>query len=101
MNTPRTNAEALRFARIMVEWPEPGEARTTELIPADFARQLETECTTLLELLEEFVRIDDEDCAGLKCYSASDLVLALDAARDAIARLTPNPLTHPAESKRR
>lgn len=46
-DTPRTDAEGVRFARLMVEWPEPGKAKTTELIPADFARELERELNAL------------------------------------------------------
>lgn len=49
--TPRTDTEGVRFARIMVEWTEPGKQKTTELIPADFARELE------LELAEAHKRI--------------------------------------------
>ena len=36
------------------------------------------------EALAEFVRINDEDSIGLQCASGSDLVLALDAAREAL-----------------
>ena len=42
-DTPLTDAEGVRFARIMIEWPKPGQQQVTELIPADFARGLERE----------------------------------------------------------
>lgn len=41
-DTPKTDAEGVRFGRLMIEWPK-GKQKTTELIPADFARELERE----------------------------------------------------------
>jgi len=44
-----------------------------------------TDRAGLLVALKEFVRIDDEDTHGLMAGDGSDLVLALDDARKAIA----------------
>lgn len=40
----------------------------------------------LLAALEEFIRIDDEDGTGLLCEAGSDLMLAVDAAKLALAK---------------
>jgi len=42
----------------------------------------------LLEALQEFVRIDDEQDGGLCCMDGSELVEALNNAKTAIARFT-------------
>lgn len=57
--TPLTDAEGVRFARLMIEWPERGKQKVTELVPADFARKLETERAELIELLDELVDLVD------------------------------------------
>jgi len=50
--TPLTDAEGIRFARLLVEWPELGKMKTTELLPADFARYLETKLIAAEQALE-------------------------------------------------
>lgn len=39
--TPLTDAEAIRFARLLIDWSSPSERQVTELVPSEFARQLE------------------------------------------------------------
>ena len=51
-DTPRTDAEALNYGRILFTWgPETG--KSTEILPADFARQLERENAELSKQLEQ------------------------------------------------
>ena len=46
--TPRTDAAAIGFARLLVDHgtPENPKFETTEILPADFARELERELAT-------------------------------------------------------
>jgi hypothetical protein len=55
-DTPRTDAEGVRFARIIIEWPESGKQKTTELVPADFARQLERELNEAKATIEDWAK---------------------------------------------
>ena len=50
--TPLTDAEGVRFGRIMIDWHYPIERKqVTELIPADFARTIERDRAELMEML--------------------------------------------------
>ena len=52
--TPLTDAEGVRFGRIMIDWHYPVERnQVTELIPANFARTLERDRAELIGLLWE------------------------------------------------
>ena len=50
--TPRTDAAALGFARILVDWTKPEPERTVELVDANFARHLERELVVATRDLE-------------------------------------------------
>lgn len=55
--TPRTDAKVVEFARLLVDFPDcgpngVGRMRATEIVPADFARQLERELTALRSGIE-------------------------------------------------
>jgi CHASE3 domain sensor protein len=52
--TPQTDAEGVRFGRIMIDWHD-GTQTATELVPADFARKLEAERDLLRERERELV----------------------------------------------
>lgn len=53
-STPRTDAAAVRFGRLLIDHgtPEAPKFTTTELVPADFARQLERELTAAQQEIE-------------------------------------------------
>jgi hypothetical protein len=65
---------------------------TVHLVDVEVARQLERDLARAESnlkraegLLREFVRIADEDSAGLQCASGNDLVLVLNDARAYLA----------------
>ena len=66
-DTPRTDTAAIGFARILVDHGTPDNPKfeTTEILPSNFARQLERELTTEYQRglnagLEQAARICDE-----------------------------------------
>lgn len=63
-DTPRTDAEGVRFARIMIEWDKPSDKQVTELIPADFARRLER----ALKVAEDELQRELTECKGVMAY---------------------------------
>lgn len=66
-DTPITDKEWVRFSRLMVEFPESGGFKTTELVPADFARQLERDRARLIEALRAVV-----DCCRADFHGRTD-----------------------------
>lgn len=86
-NTPRANAETYP-GWIKVDDDTPWHTDRQEWTKAGVARELERELQAAqasIAALRELVRIDDEDVTGLMCDCASDLVLALETARTALA----------------
>lgn len=72
--TPRTDAEGVRFARIMIEWTKPHDQQVTELVPADFARQLERElaAATRLSSADRFLSVEVTPEMGFMAWRAFD-----------------------------
>ncbi len=63
-DTPRTDSEVAKFGRLVVEYPVIGKAKVTDIVPTDFARQLERE-------LAEARAIADRETKAAIHYSQS------------------------------
>lgn len=84
--TPLTDAEAVRFARILVDFHE--GAKVTELVPADFARNLERK-------LRDDQRIIGELMDRALTAENAHLSVRRKALLDAIATIRPQPGPEP------
>ncbi len=86
-DTPRT--DAFIAAQPPIVFGDPHSLRAHLIASAEYARQLERENAALREALQSFIDIEDE-AGGLYATApgASELVVAIDRAREAIARAT-------------